>query len=46
MLDNFYPPYSATVVEKLEHAGSICLGKANMDEFAMGSSNEQAFMGQ
>ena len=45
MLDNFYPPYSATVVEKLEHAGSICLGKANMDEFAMGSSNETSFYG-
>ena len=45
MLDNFYPPYSATVVEKLEQAGSICLGKANMDEFAMGSSNETSFYG-
>ncbi|PIE41956.1 MAG: Asp-tRNA(Asn)/Glu-tRNA(Gln) amidotransferase GatCAB subunit A [Gammaproteobacteria bacterium] len=45
MLDNFTAPYNATVVEKLNEAGVVCLGKTNMDEFAMGSSNETSFYG-
>ena len=45
MLDNFVSPYDATVVEKLDAAGAVVLGKANMDEFAMGSSNETSFYG-
>jgi Asp-tRNA(Asn)/Glu-tRNA(Gln) amidotransferase A subunit family amidase len=45
MLDNFVPPYSATVVENMAAAGCISLGKTNMDEFAMGSSNETSFYG-
>ena len=45
MLDNFIAPYTATVVEKLNQAGCISLGKLNMDEFAMGSSGETSFYG-
>jgi len=45
MLDNFISPYDATVVEKFNHAGAVMLGKLNMDEFAMGSSNETSFYG-
>jgi aspartyl-tRNA(Asn)/glutamyl-tRNA(Gln) amidotransferase subunit A len=45
MLDNFVSPYNASVVTKLEDAGAVMLGKTNMDEFAMGSSNETSFYG-
>jgi len=45
MLDNFIAPYDANVVEKCNAAGAVLLGKTNMDEFAMGSSNETSFYG-
>ncbi|MEI7948699.1 MAG: Asp-tRNA(Asn)/Glu-tRNA(Gln) amidotransferase subunit GatA [Gammaproteobacteria bacterium] len=45
MLDNFIAPYDATVVEKMRQAGMVMLGKTNMDEFAMGSSNETSWYG-
>ena len=45
MLSNFISPYSSEVFSKLDNAGTITLGKTNMDEFAMGSSNETSFYG-
>ncbi len=44
MLNNFISPYNATVIEKFNSAGAVSLGKTNMDEFAMGSSNESSFL--
>ena len=46
MLSNFKAPYSSTVVSKLFDQGVVMLGKTNMDEFAMGSSNETSFFGE
>ena len=45
MLDNFIAPYDATTVKKINDAGMVMLGKTNMDEFAMGSTNETSFYG-
>ena len=45
ILDGFEPPYESTVTRKLWEAGAVCLGKTNLDEFAMGSSNMTSFVG-